>query len=84
MESRGWERGDSGLEIVAASSDGVLSAIRGADGSRARHASWGATEARGMLTADFDSDGTTDVLLRVAPEIPGTGVTRPCLPGAPP
>ncbi|MBL8268562.1 FG-GAP repeat domain-containing protein [Steroidobacter sp.] len=68
--------GDSVLEIVAASSNGVLAAIRGTDGSSVWQASWGPTEARGMLIADFDTDGTSDVLLRVAPEIPGTGMTE--------
>jgi hypothetical protein len=68
--------GDSALEILAASSNGVVSALRGVDGSSVWQASWGATEARGMSTADFDADGMMDVLLRVAPEIPGTGMSE--------
>ena len=64
------------VNVVAASSNGVLAAIRGADGSQAWEASWGSTEAKGMEAADFDSDGATDILLRAGPEIPNAGMSN--------
>ncbi|MEJ0038999.1 MAG: hypothetical protein WDO68_23540 [Gammaproteobacteria bacterium] len=60
--------GDGGLEIAAGTSNGVLEVIRGTDGGMAWQASWGGSEARELKTADFNADGVTDVLLRVAPE----------------